>query len=82
MYSAFRSEDTEALGINKIPELVDLLHRCKTAIVKLDSKCYIVDNERAKTDDRRVMASFKHSGKKLLVNICKYRSGRSNVLLY
>ena len=50
-------------GINKIPQLVDLVHRCKTAVVKLDSKC-IVDNKRDKTDDRRVMDSFKHSGKK------------------
>jgi len=45
-------------GINKIPELVDLLHRCKTVVVKLDSKCNIMDNERAKTDDRRVMVSW------------------------
>lgn len=42
-------------GINKIPDLVDLLQRCKTAVIKLDTKCYVVDKERAKTKDREVM---------------------------
>ena len=45
-------------GINKIPELVDILMRCKAAVIKLDSKCYIVDNERAKTQDRQVLDSM------------------------
>jgi hypothetical protein len=42
-------------GINKVPELVELLDRCKTAVVKLNAKCYIVENEQAKSKDREVM---------------------------
>lgn len=42
-------------GVNKVPELVDLLQRCKLAVVKLDTKGYIVDNERAKCNDREAM---------------------------
>ena len=34
---------------------MSLLHRCKTAVIKLDSKCYIVENEQAKSKDREVM---------------------------
>lgn len=45
-------------GINKVPELVDVLQRCKTAVLKLDAKCYVVDHEIAKTKDREVMDSI------------------------
>jgi hypothetical protein len=38
--------------VNKVPEMVDLLQRCKSAVTKLDTKGYIVDNERAKCNDR------------------------------
>jgi len=42
-------------GISKVSELVELLDRCKAAVIKLDSKSYIVENEQAKTKDREVM---------------------------
>lgn len=42
-------------GINTIPELVDLLQRCKSGIIKLDAKGYIVEGEQAKCKDREVM---------------------------
>ena len=45
-------------GITKIPELVDLLQRCKTAIIKLETKCYIVEDERIKGKDRESMDSL------------------------
>lgn len=44
-------------GINKVPDLVDLISRCKAAVVKLDSKCYVVERENAKVKDRHVMNS-------------------------
>ena len=45
-------------GINKVPQLVNLLQHCKTAVIKLDTKCYILDHEIAKTKDREVMDSI------------------------
>jgi len=42
-------------GINKIPDLVELLSRCKTAVIKLDTKGYVVEHERDKSKDREVM---------------------------
>ena len=42
-------------GINTIPELVDLLQRCKSGIIKLDAKGYIVEGKQAKCKDREVM---------------------------
>jgi len=42
-------------GISRIPELGDLLQRCKTAVIKLDAKCYVVDNENTKIKDSEKM---------------------------
>lgn len=42
-------------GINKVPEIVDLITRCKSAVVKLDAKCYIVEHECTKIKDRQYM---------------------------
>lgn len=42
-------------GINNFPDIVDLLTRCKKAVIKLDSKCYLVDHEIAKSKDREAM---------------------------
>ena len=42
-------------GINRIPELAELIDRCKNVVTKLDAKCYVVDHESAKLKDRQVM---------------------------
>jgi hypothetical protein len=47
-------------GISRIPELDDLLKRCKTAVIKLDAKCYVVDNENTKIKDREMMDEMLH----------------------
>ena len=42
-------------GINTIPDMVDLLARLKSAIQRLDAKCYLVDDVKAKAADRAKM---------------------------
>jgi len=42
-------------GINQVPEIVELLHRCKAAVIKLDNKGCIVEKERTKSQDREFM---------------------------
>jgi len=42
-------------GVNRIPELVELLKRCKAAVIRLDAKCYVVEDKQAKKKDREVM---------------------------
>ena len=42
-------------GVNKIPELVLLLNRCKNVVSKLDTKCCPVENELVLSKDRQVM---------------------------
>lgn len=42
-------------GMNKVPELVLLLSRCKSMVKKLDAKCYAVENEQTSSKDRQVM---------------------------
>ncbi len=42
-------------GINAIPDLVELLNRCKTAVQRLDAKCCLVENAQTKVADRKTM---------------------------
>jgi hypothetical protein len=42
-------------GISTIPDLVELLNRCKSAVQRLDARCYLVENARAKVSDRYSM---------------------------
>ncbi len=45
-------------GINKIPDLVDLITRLKQAIQRLDAKCYLLNDAKLKAADRAKMASI------------------------
>ena len=57
-------------GINTIADLVELLNWCKSVVQRLDARCYLVENARAKMSDRQTMDAMQEKIRRVYEVIC------------